>query len=292
MLCLVAMAATGCARPGLGEDSGGGDGAGPGPMVRDLATPRDLAGIDWYGVDLTSVDLATPGKQDLASGNMCPGKNLATDPMNCGQCGKVCMGARVAMSTCMNGRCAIGMCVQGFHDVNGNYDDGCECTAEASERTSSSQCEGAASVATVTDGKPSMVTIEGNLVPMGDEDWYQVNSVDDPGLVGGCNNYKLKIQFAENPGKQFRFDVKADDCVKELSCAGMGEKPTGLTEYTWSANDGPNGGNECPCVPAAKPPKGFHQCADHSQTLRLRVYRLPGMPATCDSYKIVVINGM
>src|SRR5690348_4936513 len=90
----------GCASPLQGNDDLAGTGG-----HKDMTIgppPPDLAGRDFAGRDL-----AIGGNADL-SNNGCPGKNLATDPMNCGTCNHVCMGSHVAQNACTNGFCAVG----------------------------------------------------------------------------------------------------------------------------------------------------------------------------------------
>lgn len=273
---LAALMLAACAHPNPSLEDGMGGSPGDGGH-RDLGAHGDLGDA---GVDLAM------------SANQCPGKNLQTDPMNCGSCAHQCMGTHVAMNACMGGSCAIGMCSPGYFDVNGMAGDGCECQADAAQNSSTRQCQGAVSAGTVTDAMASMITLTGNVVPLGDEVWYEIKSVDDPEADGGCNKYHLKIAFADNPKMQFRFDLYYADCTTAASCNGMAEGPAGLTDYDFDANNDPMGGNECPCSNSAMPPMGQHQCIDHSQTLRMRVYRVMNAPLSCDNYKIVVSNGM
>lgn len=242
------------------------------------------------------IDDLTFGRRDGGGGGgdmnigKCPGKDLQTDPMNCGFCGNVCQLAHTAMNACAGGKCKVGKCAMGFFDVNSDGADGCECQQAAVVTSSTMQCTGAAVAGTVTDAQASTVELTGNLVPAGTSTWYQIASQDDPQSDGACNKYNLKIGFADNPGKQFKFDLVYDDCSTPAACDGT-EMPTGLTDYDFSANGAPNGG-ECPCYNTAMPPPNGHTCKDHSQTLRMRVYRDQAAPVTCDSYKIQITNGM
>ena len=269
-----------CASPVMSEIDAGVPGTnpdgGPPPPRRDFAlAPGDDGGR----------------LGDLAS-SPCPGKNLQSDPANCGACGKVCMLPNVMTNACLGGQCVVGACSRGFYDVNAMGTDGCECRADAAESVGSSRCAGAAGAGTVSDDMPSKIELQGNIVPQDDEDWYFITSADKAEANGGCDKYKLRISFADNPKQQFRFDVIEDDCVTKVTCGGMNEGPTGLTEYEFSANDGPGGGHECPCHNTNKPPKGAHSCSDNSQTLRVRVYRQNGSPLSCDEYKLLVTNGV
>jgi hypothetical protein len=51
--------------------------------------------------------------------------NTATDPMNCGMCGRVCPSATGATAACRAGVCAL-TCMTGFGDCDGNLMNGCE----------------------------------------------------------------------------------------------------------------------------------------------------------------------
>ena len=64
------------------------------------------------------------GDCDNNAGNGCE-KNLATDVMNCGMCGKVCSFAN-AQGACLGGQCGIFQCNQGFGDCDMNAANGCE----------------------------------------------------------------------------------------------------------------------------------------------------------------------
>ncbi len=253
-------------------------------LATGCATPAGAGGDD----DLSFGHRDGGGGGDLNIGK-CPGKDLQNDPMNCGFCGNVCMLAHTAMNACSGGKCKVGKCAAGFFDINNDGSDGCECQQAAVVTSSTMQCGGAAVAGTVTDAMPSTIDLTGNLVPANTSTWYQIISQDDPDADGSCNKYNLKIGFVDNPGKQFKFDLVYDDCSTPASCDNN-EVPTGLTDYDFSANGAANGG-ECPCYNGT-PAMGAHQCKDHSQTLRMRVYRDQGAPVTCDSYKIEITNGM
>jgi hypothetical protein len=269
MRCASALAAaalaalSGCATPLQGNDDLAGTGN------HDMAAPRqDLAGRDLAGRDLAQSGF------DLSNGG-CPGKDLSKDPMNCGSCGHVCMGSHVATNACAGGLCSVGMCSQGYFDIDGDGTNGCECQQDAAESSSSSVCGGAAAAGQVLESPPGTVTLKGN---------------DTPDPNGGCDKYHLKIVFADNPGDQFRFDLFYDDCTTAATC-DSGEGPSGLTTYDWMATGDPNGGTECPCTNGTSMPN-MHLCKDNSQTLRVRVYRQMSSPLSCDGYTLTITNGM
>ncbi len=91
------------ARPDVGVDSGPGD-AGP-----DACLPTETCNE----------------ADDDCDGEIDEGIDLASDVNNCGTCGNECAPAH-AFGTCIDASCAIGTCDVGWHDLNGDLDDGCE----------------------------------------------------------------------------------------------------------------------------------------------------------------------
>jgi hypothetical protein len=55
----------------------------------------------------------------------CEGADLASDPQNCGACGRTCVIPEGA-AACVAGECALGSCDVGFADCDGALDNGCE----------------------------------------------------------------------------------------------------------------------------------------------------------------------
>jgi Notch-like protein len=94
----------------------------------------------WNPNGTNKTDLGGPygcGKDDDCNGKIDDGLNFCSDPQNCGTCGFVCSLANVASATCVssatgancnanNTHCVVGQCADGFFDVNGSPDDGCE----------------------------------------------------------------------------------------------------------------------------------------------------------------------
>jgi hypothetical protein len=99
----------------LGEDGGPGPGT-DGPQVPDV--PGD-------GTPPPPPDAGDPTDGGCTA-------QVATDPANCGRCGRICSFANAA-PLCREGVCQRGDCLPGFVDRNGSPLDGCEyaCTATA-----------------------------------------------------------------------------------------------------------------------------------------------------------------
>ena len=58
-------------------------------------------------------------------GDPANGFDLATDPQNCGMCGRVCTLTN-AFAKCVAGECEVAACAPGYHDVDGDPSNGCE----------------------------------------------------------------------------------------------------------------------------------------------------------------------
>ena len=66
--------------------------------------------------------------------------NIATDPLNCGACAKVCSANHVAAPVCANSVCTS-TCSAGFADCNMNIQtDGCECDLSTRVCTAGNRC--------------------------------------------------------------------------------------------------------------------------------------------------------
>jgi hypothetical protein len=173
-----------------------------------------------------------------------------------------------------------------FSDDGGEGDGG-TCTPDEDEGFGNETCEEAVTKGNLTDAASSHLSIVANLWPAGDVDWFRVAFEDTADTAGVCDKFNIRIAFAQNPGARYLFDVVADDCTSQPSCA-EGELPTGLT--TFSYTDDAN----CPCVEAATPPgtdDNTHVCVDHSMVLRIKVYRVVGAAAICEQYELSIDNG-
>lgn len=67
--------------------------------------------------------------------------DLNTDPNNCGLCGRRCE-LYNAEATCSVGVCTVTTCKEGFHDLNGLDDDGCEYLCPAFPPKTVDDCDG------------------------------------------------------------------------------------------------------------------------------------------------------
>ncbi|MGV3622997.1 MAG: MopE-related protein [Archangium sp.] len=117
------------------------------PCIRPNAVPTCNAGMcsilsclpGWTnadGIDLNGCEYpCTPTGAEVCDGvdNNCNGQTdegfaLATDPTNCGVCGRVCNvnNGNVNTYSCVAGQCAIATCSTGYQDCDQTYASGCE----------------------------------------------------------------------------------------------------------------------------------------------------------------------
>ncbi|HJZ85143.1 MAG TPA: MopE-related protein [Polyangia bacterium] len=89
-----------------------------------------------YNCTVTSMTEICNGVDDNCNGQIDEGFDLATDPMNCGTCGRRCLFAH-ASATCVAGGCVMGPCAAGYVDLDGSSANGCEyaCTRTSATET-------------------------------------------------------------------------------------------------------------------------------------------------------------
>ncbi len=117
-----------------------------GEELQDLAEADARAGCndpdgDWYGVGPTCLgadcDEENPeihgGALEVCDGldNDCDGvvdeeTALDRDTLNCGGCGNECTAPTQRLVACVDGGCVVGECAEGYQDLDGEADNGCE----------------------------------------------------------------------------------------------------------------------------------------------------------------------
>jgi hypothetical protein len=272
-------------------------------------------------VGSTGVELCN-GKDDNCNGQtdegdpllMCPppvGVNLHGVP----GCDKKCR-----LSTCDGPTTAPdGSYVPAWFDVNEQFQDGCECQADASEAQGGNSCNGAIELGTFPDTGFKMV-VGGNVVPKVDEDWWVVTGSDPTwkNEPNTCDLYNLRVAFVSNPGNALMLDVRRGSC-SGTGCVGGTTFEYATNFYTADkgecgcstaalANcDAPYDGEDptrsyqncvrdygvakCGSCPAEASP-GTHKCADETAKYYIRVYQNPDKAPTCLPYSIEISNGL
>lgn len=131
--------------------------------------------------------------------------------------------------------------------------------------------------------------ITGNSLSDGDEDWYQVVTIDDPTIENnfGFENYNFQVRFLEGESR-YSLEVYRDGCGADvLEC---GEES--YSEYSFSAEDvEPDETGSIPPDPRACGGPADNDCADFSATYALRIRRTDGQ-LDCNHYQLEVSNGL
>ena len=140
----------------------------------------------------------TCGPSQTCCNNTC--KSTDTDVDNCGVCGRRCgvdvTYSSVASYTCGGGTCGVGTCVSGTYNVDSVASNGCECLPDAYEpgffQATVLQSGHNLNSAGVADSGYDL-TVDGNLVPAGDNDFYIVHVTD------GLFIFLMKVTLSNIP---------------------------------------------------------------------------------------------
>ena len=208
-------------------------------------------------------------------------------------CGSVAHGTVIC-----DGGCIISECEATFFDIDESYVNGCECELEDNEVVGQ-LCDSAENLGNLPDSGDSEI-VEGKIVPAGDSDWYKFQALDgqDP---QGCDTFHVSAWFEENPmwgpdpsQVEFVFDVFRSSCAgADNICVGSTVFDDFVDFHDDKQQGYPNGGGECPCKPYGDTTSiSEHECADQTSWYFVRVYRHPEAPVTCNTYKIVIGNGV
>ncbi|NOZ85002.1 MAG: hypothetical protein GXP49_01820 [Deltaproteobacteria bacterium] len=188
---------------------------------------------------------------------------------------------------CTAGACKIASCSDGFFDLDKDYSTGCECTVDDWENRGNT-CADAKDIGEVFDDAPGDdKEIEGNILVDTDVDWFTFYAKDNKAsdALAQCDRFNVKVEFVNNPGNAYVFDVLKDSCSNQPHV-------TNCDVFQFAANvNKPGNIGECPCVPENMPSANVNTCQDTSARFYVKVYRLVGAPLMCDKYKIKVSNG-
>ena len=221
---------------------------------------------------------------------------------------KSCPALASGAPACVGGKCTAN-CPPGKFDIDGQYNNGCECKADDNYGKIGGTCPGAEDLGNMGDGG-SKVIVSGNVMPGEAGDWFKFKAVDGPD-VAGCDSFHVRARLLKNPGNIFVVDLYRGGCAgANQICKGQVDTEwtvayTGLP-YGPQAKPGqasgavkkspkPLPGGECKCSTkkgATGPGQpGMNVCLDNSATFFVRVSLKPGAKPSCDYYKLELSNG-
>jgi len=203
----------------------------------------------------------------------------------------------------------------GWHDLDRNLRNGCECQGDSWETQGGAACDQAVNLGDLPDDGSSQ-TITGNLSEPDATDWFLVNAQDTTwnAETNSCDLFNLRVAFLSNPNGAFAVTVRRGSCQTSAELCD----PSSLFE--WSTRLYTPDAGECPCSPTVTPycdppapsyavcmakEKNIYKCGtcpgygvqdknlceDSTSTFYIQVRRLPNKPVTCDGYRIEISNG-
>jgi hypothetical protein len=193
-----------------------------------------------------------------------------------------CLPLANATIGCVGGACTLTGCTDGWADLDGVEETGCETPVDPYPDL----CASAVSLGNIPDDGTA-VDAAGTIAPAGDVDWFSFVAQDTGGA--GCDTFALRVVFTTNPGGAYRFEVHRGSCDVGAECGDAA-----LETYDYYANFRDVGAwgaevrGECPCT--ATPSPGNNVCVDNGATYMLRVYRADG-GSSGDQYMLHISNG-
>lgn len=301
------LTAVGCAQPlTVGLDLGVEDAAHDGGFVM-----HDLAGRDFASSTACDMGAGLRGcaGECIPATNCCTGSDCPTPPTGSAMCqagmcvnscnagyhscgtncipnnaccvdGDCMITSNVQATTCnsTNGTCHVKSCANGYYDVDGQYQNGCECKDLGVART----CQTATPLGSMTIGGSLSPT--GNLPVVGEENWFSVTFTGNtqPG-------YHPKVALSSNPNGAFVLDVVADCNGAQLGCQ-MESGKTANGVQTWEVQT--TGGDFTPPAGQSAPVQTFSAtpAVGSGGKVFIRVYHASTGTPTCSAYTLTVSN--
>ncbi len=146
---------------------------------------------------------------------------------------------------------------------------------------------------TLPDTATTSISIEGNVLGTDSEDWYVVSTSDDiaSNRLAGENLYKVDIVLLSGLADyEFRVYKGSPDPL-DLECSGTGAGYNEYSDYAWDRGDGTHTIPADPrdCVDSSD---AYNNCEDLSSDYYIQVTRIATAPSSCDSYEILITNGV
>ena len=194
-------------------------------------------------------------------------------------------------SHCIDGVCVLTSCDEYWFNTDGDVENGCECN-DVEIGNGNDVCQKAENLGTYMDLGAAPSLWSGKLPRIDDVDWYFFLAEDT--ADSNCDTFHVSVKLTANPQAQFVFDVHSGGCAASNQiCSEVDEEFSWYTDFY--AAPGPNPGGECGCRVASgdvsPTDETHHICTNNSQIFYVKVYRLAGLPASCDEYQLEVSNG-
>ncbi|MDP2311146.1 MAG: hypothetical protein Q8P18_34315 [Pseudomonadota bacterium] len=145
---------------------------------------------------------------------------------------------------------------------------------------------------TLADTGATTLSVVGNLIASGDEDWYLIQTSD--GATSGINYYNFHVELVDG-ASDYAFVVYEGGCTESyLDCgSGSGTDPegSGYTEYQAYARDVGDGGHGAPVETRACEAGSpyYNVCDNLSSDYYIHVIRLSSF--SCANYELQITNG-
>lgn len=146
---------------------------------------------------------------------------------------------------------------------------------------------------TLADSGATTISVVGNLLSAGDEDWYLVQTSD--AATSGINYYNFNVELVDGSG-DYAFVVYEGGCsASNLDCeSGSSSDPegSGYTQYQFFAQDVGDGSHAVPSDyrACANSSSAYNNCEDLSSDYYIHILRLSAY--SCANYELEITNGV
>jgi hypothetical protein len=143
---------------------------------------------------------------------------------------------------------------------------------------------------TLADDGATTITITGNILSAGDEDWYYVSTSD--AVTGGVNYYRMHVELSAG-ASEYAFVVYEGGCSSSsLECSAGGSDPegSGYSEYEDYAEDVGDGSHGIPSETRSCGGSTQNDCDDLSGDYYIHVFRTT-TAYSCQEYTLTITNG-
>lgn len=211
---------------------------------------------------------------------------------------------------CKAGICGVASCPGNSFDIDGKFENGCECNADGNYGKGGGTCATALDVGPLGDGGTTSKP-KGNLMPGESADWYKFHAVDGPD-TNDCDTFSVRARLVQGQ-EYFVLDLYRGSCAgKSQICTGepdtqwtvaFGDKPAfgpfteagqKLGKVVPSPQPFPAGECKCTTTAAADGPglPGMNLCTDNTAWFFVAVRYKDGQAPVCAFYELELTNGI